>query len=71
MIADCSLRRSAAPLSFREFAALYKERHVIANGLALARAIDYPLKRLLEHFGNRPIAEVRTADVEDFIADLR
>jgi hypothetical protein len=39
------------PLSFRELATVYKERHVIANGLALARTIDYRLKPLLEHFG--------------------
>src|SRR5215213_1974137 len=60
----------AGPLSFREFAALYKERHVIGNGLALARTIDYRLKPLLEHFGDHRIAEIRTADVQDFIADL-
>jgi hypothetical protein len=38
--------------------------------LHTARAIDYRLKPLLEHFGDRPIAEIRTADVQDFIADL-
>ena len=59
------------PLSFREFATVYKERHAIANGLALANTIDYRLKPLLDHFGDRPLAEIRTADVEDFIADLR
>jgi integrase len=58
-------------LSFRELAAMYKERHVIGNGLALARTIDYRLKPLLDHFGDRPIIEIRTADVEDFIGDLR
>jgi hypothetical protein len=50
---------------------VYKERHAIANGLALANTIDYRLKPLLAHFGDRPLAEIRTADVEDFIADLR
>ena len=50
---------------------MYKERHAIANGLALANTIDYRLKPLLAHFGDRPLAEIRTADVEDFIADLR
>jgi hypothetical protein len=38
--------------------------------LHTARAIDYRLKPLLEHFGDRPIAEIQTADVQDFIADL-
>ena len=50
---------------------MYKERHAIANGLALANTIDYRLKPLLAHFGDRPLAEIRTADVEDFIGDLR
>jgi hypothetical protein len=60
----------AGPLPFRELAALYKERHVIGNHFTFARAIDYRLKPLLEHFGDRPIAEIQTADVQDFIADL-
>jgi integrase len=33
--------------------------------------IDYRLRPLIEHFGDRPIAEIKTADIEDFIADLR
>jgi hypothetical protein len=71
MTAACSLRRRPARLPFPELAALYKGRHVIGNHFTLARAIDYRLKPLLEHFGDRPIAEIRPADVPDFIADLR
>jgi integrase len=58
-------------LTFREFAKTYKERHAVAKALALAKTIDYRLKPLLEAFGDRPLAEIRTADVEDFIADLK
>jgi len=50
---------------------IYKERHVEAKGLALAKSIDYCLKPLLQAFGDRPLAEIRTADVEDYLADLR
>ena len=62
---DCS------PLTFAKFAEVYKERHVLAKGLALAATIDYRLKPLIERFGDRPIAEIRTADIEDFVADLK
>ena len=57
-------------LTFRQFADTYKERHV-AKKLAIGRTIDYRLKSILEYFGDRLLAEIRTADVEDFIADLR
>lgn len=60
-----------APWTFRKLADVYKERHAIAKGLALASTIDYRLKPLLERFGDIPIGEIRTADVEDFIADLK
>jgi integrase len=60
-----------APLTFRTFAEVYKQRHVLAKGLALATTIDYRLKPLLERFGDRPLADIRTADIEDFVADLK
>ena len=39
--------------------------------MALASTIDYRLKPLIERFGDRRIAEIRTADIEDFVADLK
>jgi integrase len=42
-----------------------------AKHLAKRRTIKYDLKPLVDHFGDRPITEIRTADVEDFIADLK
>jgi integrase len=60
-----------SPLTFRAFAEVYKARHVVAKGLALASTIDYRLKPLLERFGDRQLAEIRTADIEDFVADLK
>jgi integrase len=58
-------------LTFRQFAAIYKEHHVFAKKLAIGETIDYRLKPITEYFGDRPLTEIRTADVEDFIADLR
>ncbi len=63
--------KDTRPLTFREFASKYKERHVHAKKLALAKTIDYRLKPLLRAFGDRIVSEIRTADVEDFIADLK
>jgi site-specific recombinase XerD len=63
--------REAAPLTFRECTERYTERHVIAKDLALAKTIHYRLKPLLERFGDRPLSEIRTADIEDFITDLK
>ena len=58
-------------LTFREFANIYKQRHVQAKGLAIAATIDYRLKPLLATFADHLLAEIRTSDVEDFIADLK
>jgi len=59
------------PLSFRALAAAYKQRHVQAKGLSLAETIDYRLKPLVAYFGDRNVCDIRTADVEDFIAELK
>lgn len=64
-------QRKTTALTFRRFADVYKERHVFAKKLAIGQTIDYRLRPILEHFGDRPLAEIRTSDVEDFIADLR
>src|SRR5689334_15575864 len=63
--------REASPMTFKQLVDVYKERHVFAKKLAIADTIDYRLKPLVDHFAERPIAEIKTADIEDFIADLR
>ena len=63
--------RESTSLSLRQFADVYKERHVFAKALAIGKTIDYRLKPIVVHFGDKLLAEIRTADVEDFIADLR
>ena len=35
--------REVSPQTFSQFAEVYKERHVVAKGLALAKSIDYCL----------------------------
>ena len=37
-------------MTFRQFAEIYKERHVFAKKLAIGKTIDYPLKRIIEDF---------------------
>jgi len=63
--------RDVTTLTFREFADIYKQRHVFAKGLAIGKTIDYRLKPLVDRFGDRALADVKTADIEDFIADLK
>jgi integrase len=58
-------------MTFGKFAEVYKQRHVLAKGLALSSTIDYRLKPLIERFGDQLIAEIKTADIDDFVADLR
>jgi hypothetical protein len=58
-------------LTLRQFADIYKERHVFAKKLAIGKMIDYRLRPIIEHFGDHPLAEMRRGDVEDFIAYLR
>ncbi len=60
-----------SPMTFRKFAEVYTQRHVLAKGLALASTIGYRLKPLIQRFGERAIADIKTADIDDFVADLK
>ena len=64
-------RGPESPLTFAQFAQLYADKHARAKNLALAKTIDYRLKPLIEFFGNRRLRDIKTADIEDFIAELR
>ncbi len=59
------------PLTFSRFASIYIERYVKAKGLASADTIEYRMAPILDHFGAKLLTEIRTADVEDFIAKLK
>jgi len=56
---------------FDELADRYVERYVKPRGLRTAADIEYRLKPLREFFGPKEIVAIKTADVEDFIGDLR
>ncbi|MEO8521838.1 MAG: site-specific integrase, partial [Acidobacteriota bacterium] len=60
-----------SPMTFGKFADVYKQRHVLAKGLALSSTIDYRLKPLIQRFDERAIADIKTADIDDFVADLK
>lgn len=54
--------REVTTLTFREFADIYKQRHVFAKGLAIGKTIDYRLKPLIDRFGDHALKEIKTAD---------
>jgi integrase len=61
----------APPMTFRELAAIYNERHVVAKGLAIADDYDWAVRPFVTRFGDWALSDIRTADIEDLIADLR
>jgi hypothetical protein len=63
--------RDVNPLTFRQFAQVYKERHVIAKRQSLAKTFDWQIRPVLDRFGDWAISDIKTADVVDFIAHLR
>ena len=58
-------------MTFRELAEIYREQHVIPKRLALAKNYTWSVKPFVDRFGDRALVDIRTADVQDFIADLR
>jgi hypothetical protein len=63
--------REVSPMTFREFTDIYKERHAVAKKVSRARTIDWGIRPILERFGDWALTDIKTADIEDFIADLR
>jgi integrase len=63
--------RRDGPGTFDELADRYVELYVKPRGLRTAEDIEYPLKPLRRFFGPTEIVAIKTADVEDFIGDLR
>jgi integrase len=58
-------------MTFNRFADLHIERYVKARQLASADTIDYRMALVRQHFGTKLLAEIRTADIEDFVARLK
>jgi len=63
--------RDFTKLTFREFADIYRQRHVLGKGLAMGHTIEWRLKPVIERFGDRALADIKTADIEDYLADLK
>ena len=61
----------SGPLTFAQFATIYIERYVKAKKLSSADTIEYRMAPLLAHFGPKPLRDIKTADVEDFLAKLK
>src|SRR5258708_35845301 len=62
---------TAQPLTFSAFADVYLDRYVKANGLKSLATIECRMATIKAHFGDRALADIRTADLEDFLAHLR
>jgi integrase len=58
-------------LTFNRFADLYIERYVKASHLASAGTIDYRMSLLRKHLGKKLLTDIKTADIEDFVARLK
>jgi len=58
-------------LTFNRFADLYIERYVKASHLASAGTIDYRMSLLRKHLGRKLLTDIKTADIEDFVARLK
>ena len=50
---------------------LYVERHVTAQKLSRAGSVNWRLRPFVERFGDRAVKDIKTGDIEDFIAALR
>lgn len=63
--------RREGPLTFNQLADLYIDGYVKPRRLRTADDIEYRLKPLRDFFGEKQIEGIKTADIEDFIGDLR
>jgi integrase len=64
-------RGAEGSITFNRFADVYIDRYVRANALASADTIEYRMATLRDWFGPKLLREIRTADVEDFVAMLK
>ncbi len=59
------------PITFADLVKLYEDRYVAAKQLKTADEFKWRVKLLLARFGSMPLTAIRTADIEDWQADLR
>lgn len=58
------------PPVFADFAERWEEEHAARVSFKTAEAYKAPLRRLLDHFGERKIGEITAADVDAYLRDL-
>ena len=44
---------------------------MVARRLSIAKDYTWSVRPFVERFGDRALADIRTADVQDFVADLQ
>ena len=66
-----SKERSADRMTFDTFADTYVKRYVNLKNLRSADTIEYRLGYLRNRFGARLLNDIRVADIEDMIQDLK
>jgi integrase len=64
-------RPRAKALTFREFAEIYRVKHVVAKKLALHDEANWRFKDLIDRFGDMPLASIKTGDIDDYVAELK
>ena len=63
--------RGDSPRTFDELADLYIVRYVDLKGLRSKATIEYRLRLLRRTFGKKAIGDIKVADVEDMVQDLK
>lgn len=59
------------PLTFNDFADLYVKHYVKPQGLTSADTIESRIGPLRRQFDSKMLIDIKTADIEDFIAELK
>jgi hypothetical protein len=62
---------AGGPMTFVRFADIYIDRYVKPNSLTSADTIEYRMGAFRAYFGAKPLTDIRTADIEDFVAALK
>jgi integrase len=64
-------KSTPAPLTFNDFGDLYIKRYVELRNLRSRSTIEYRMRLLRSRFGKRQLSEIRVADIEDMVRDLK
>jgi integrase len=62
---------AGGPMTFDRFVDVYVDGYVTPNNLTSADTIDYRMGPIRAYFGAKLLADIRTADIEDFVTSLK